>query len=210
VLAPQIDSKSWFQSYSNTPTPAMTLTIQALHDVIKRENVDVSRVYVTGLSMGGMGTWDILGREPGTFAAAVPMSGGGDERTVSKFKDTPIWAFHGSADTVVPVGETRSMINALTDAGGDPKYTEIAGGGHAIWDAVYNDPGGQLYNWMFAQHLGEEPLKQASPNTSFNNAPDLPTIGNGAELVAIPEPTSVGIVTIGGIALLARRARRTM
>lgn len=211
VLAPQIDTKSWFQSYGNAPTPAMKLTIAAIKQVVKNENVDPSRVYVTGLSMGGMGTWDILGREPGTFAAAVPMSGGGDERTVAKFKDTPVWAFHGSADTVVPVGETRSMIDALTDAGGDPKYTEIAGGGHAIWDAVYNDPTGELYDWMFAQKLGEEPLvaapvKQASPQAGVT--PTLNSIGSGVGVVAIPEPLSIGAIALAGVALLTRRRRR--
>src|SRR4051794_28334589 len=98
VLAPQIDTHSWFQSFSSTPTEAMKLTIDALKKGINTENIDTSRVYVTGLSMGGMGTWDILGREPKMFAAAVPMSGGADLKTASKIKDVPIWAFHGGGE----------------------------------------------------------------------------------------------------------------
>src|SRR4051812_18082793 len=152
VMAPQIDTNSWFQSYSSTPTTAMKLTIEALKKVIDTENVDTSRVYVTGLSMGGMGTWDILGREPDLFAAAVPMSGGGDTRTASKIKDVPVWAFHGSEDSIVPVTETRKMIDALRDAGGSPKYTEVQGGDHVIWGPIYADESDTLYPWLFSQH----------------------------------------------------------
>src|SRR5205823_9552109 len=131
--------------FTSTPTPAMALTIQALKQVIASENVDPTRVYVTGTSMGGEGVWDILDREPNLFAGAVPMSGGGDVTTALTIKDIPIWAFHGSADTIVPVEDTRNMIQALRDAGGNPKYTEIAGGGHLIWDPIYQDVSHTLY-----------------------------------------------------------------
>jgi predicted esterase len=151
VLAPQIDTHSWFQSFTSTPTPAMALTIQALKQVIATENVDPTRIYVTGTSMGGEGVWDILDREPNLFAAAVPMSGGGDVTTASTIKDIPIWAFHGSADTIVPVENTRNMIQALRDVGGNPKYTEVAGGGHLIWDPIYQDVSRTLYPWLFSQ-----------------------------------------------------------
>jgi predicted peptidase len=211
VLAPQIDTKSWFQSYGNTPTPAMKLTIQAIKNTIKSEDVDPSRVYVTGLSMGGMGTWDILGREPGMFAAAVPMSGGGDERTVSKFKDTPIWAFHGDADTIVPVSETRSMIAALKAAGGDPKYTEIKGGGHTIWDKVYDEHDDALYDWMFNQRLGGDAIDAAGHTQTpvFAVAPTADPVAAGITLdTSVPEPGTLSLAAISAIAALARRTRR--
>jgi predicted peptidase len=217
VLAPQIDTNSWFQSYSNTPTAAMQLTIDALKQTIKNQNVDTSRVYVTGLSMGGMGTWDILQREPGMFAAAVPMSGGGDEHSVSKFKDVPVWAFHGDADTIVPVGESRSMVDALRSAGGDVKLTEIKGGGHAIWDDIYTDAGGQLYDWLFEQKLRGDadadpvitPAAPVGSSLGRFHAPSL-SVDEGLASVgaAVPEPTSLGVVALAGLALLKRRDRR--
>ncbi len=223
VLAPQIDVNSWFQSYSNTPTPAMKLTIDALKQTIKDENVDTSRVYVTGLSMGGMGTWDILQREPGMFAAAVPMSGGGDEKSVGKFKDVPIWAFHGDADKIVPVAESRTMIDAFRKAGGDAKYTEVKGGGHVIWDDIYTDAGGQLYDWLFDQKLDKVDAAGANPDADPAITPVAPIRNSGgfhapilvssdealaSAGAAVPEPTSLGAVAIAGLTLLKRRTRR--
>jgi poly(3-hydroxybutyrate) depolymerase len=81
VLAPQIDTNMWFSSSTSAPTEAMSLTMMALHQAMNNPNIDTSRVYVTGASMGAFGTWDILRRDPGVFAAAVPMSGGGDPST---------------------------------------------------------------------------------------------------------------------------------
>jgi hypothetical protein len=125
--------------------------MEALQQVMATENVDTSRIYVTGNSMGAMGVWDIMYREPTVFAAAVPMSGGGDTRTASTIKDIPVWAFHGSADPLVPVTDTRNMIQALQDVGGHPKYTEVPNGGHVIWDPIYQDASHTLYPWLFAQ-----------------------------------------------------------
>jgi predicted peptidase len=194
VLAPQIDTNSWFQSYTSQPTEAMKLTISALKKVINTENIDTSRIYVTGNSMGAMGTWDILAREPKLFAAAVPMSGGGDTRTARTIKDVPVWDFHGSADTIVPVSASRDMIQALRDAGGNPKYTEVAGGGHVIWDPIYNDESHTLYPWLFSQHL--------SPST-------ISVDGNVATDVAnTPEPGTITCLAVAGMALLGRRRRR--
>jgi predicted peptidase len=198
VLAPQIDTNSWFQSFSSKPTEAMSLTIQALKQVIHSENVDTSRVYVTGLSMGGMGTWDILSREPKLFAAAVPMSGGGDTRTASEIKDTPIWAFHGSADDLVPVSATENMIQALRDAGGTPRFTEVEGGGHVIWDPIYEDASHTLYPWLFSQHLGGDTAADvAAAASAVVPVPD-----------AVPEPGTVAVLAVAGAALLGRRRRR--
>ena len=205
VLAPQIDTKSWFQSFSSTPTEAMKLTIDALKKVINTENIDTSRVYVTGLSMGGMGTWDILAREPQLFAAAVPMSGGADLKTVSKIKDIPIWAFHGGADSVVPVTEMRATIQALKDAGGSPKYTEVAGADHAIWGPIYADAGNTLYPWLFSQHSADELVATAGETSSVPVAPEA----SGAVVTAdVPEPGSITCSALVGIAVLGQRRSR--
>ncbi|MDB5323716.1 MAG: esterase [Phycisphaerales bacterium] len=205
VLAPQIDTHSWFQSFSSKPTEAMQLTIDALKKVINTENIDTSRVYVTGLSMGGMGTWDILAREPQLFAAAVPMSGGADPKTASKIKDIPIWAFHGGADSVVPVSEMRDTIQALKDAGGSPKYTEVAGADHAIWAPIYADESNTLYPWLFGQHLGDVVKSAAETPSAVAVAPEAA----GAVVVAdVPEPGSITCVALVGMALLGRRRSR--
>ena len=209
VLAPQIDTNSWFQSFSSTPTEAMKLTIDALKKVINTENIDTSRVYVTGLSMGGMGTWDILGREPKMFAAAVPMSGGADLKTASKIKDIPIWAFHGGADSVVPVSEMRATIQALKDAGGSPKYTEVAGADHAIWGPIYADESNTLYPWLFAQHLEDPSISSPAPVTAAASSVSVAAEAAGAVVVAdVPEPASITCVALVGMALLGRRTRR--
>jgi predicted peptidase len=214
VLAPQIDSSSWFQSWSqSSPTEAMKLTIQAVKNVIKSENVDTSRVYVTGVSMGGMGTWDILERDPELFAAAVPMSGGGDPRSAAKIKDIPVWAFHGGADDLVPVTATRDMIAALKEAGANPRYTELVGQGHVIWNPIYDDPSNTLYPWLFGQHrdgADNELVASASP------APRTPVLASTQGLVsvgsieaAVPEPGVLGIIGVATFAALARRRGRS-
>lgn len=135
----------------NEPSAAMTLLIALLGEIENKFPIDQSRVYLTGLSMGGYGTWDLLSRYPNKFAAAVPICGGGDLRTASDFKDVPIWAFHGALDRVVPPANSRSMIKALQDAGGKPGYTEYPDVGHNSWSNAYNDP--YLLPWLFQQSL---------------------------------------------------------
>src|SRR5262249_36756895 len=145
VLAPQINTNQWFSSSGSQPTEAMSLTMSALKQVMSTENVDPTRVYVTGISMGSFGTWDILRREPGVFAAAWPMCGGGVSSPAPLVKDTPLWSFHGSADNIVSVDSTRNMIAAVRAAGGDPRYTEVPGGDHFIWPGIYGDATNTLY-----------------------------------------------------------------
>ena len=203
VLAPQINTNMWFAGNSGTPSEAMSLTLQALHQAMQNPNVDTSRIYVTGVSMGGMGTWDILRRDPSLFAAAVPMSGGGDPSTADAIKNIPIWAFHGSADDVVPVDSTRAMIQALKDAGGSPNYTEVDGGGHYIWPEIYQDANNTLYPWLFSQHLGEIDPSLIPPATM--ETASITSAQVVAAAAPVPEPAAIGLVAIGGLALLARR-----
>ena len=99
--------------------------------------------------MGGYGTWNVLAKRPELFAAAAPICGGGKPAAVSKFKEVPIWAFHGADDKTVPVEQSREMIDALKAAGATPKYTEYPGVGHNSWAQTYADPA--FYEWLFAQ-----------------------------------------------------------
>ena len=111
--------------------------------------IDPDRVYVTGISMGGFGTWALLGREAKDIAAAIPICGGGDPKTVRKFKNVPIWAFHGEADPIVNVQLTHSMVNALEKAGGKPKSTFYPGVDHDSWTMTYDNP--EVTKWLFEQ-----------------------------------------------------------
>jgi hypothetical protein len=118
-------------------------------------SIDAARLYLTGLSMGGYGTWALVEANPKLFAAAVPMSGGGDTSKAASIAQLPIWDFHGTIDPLVPVQQSRDMIAALVAAGGHPKYTEYPNGQHDIWDTAYTEPA--LLPWIFAQHNGLDP-----------------------------------------------------
>jgi beta-glucanase (GH16 family)/predicted esterase len=131
------------------PSHAMGLAIDLLKETMGTLPVDPQRVYVTGLSMGGFGTWDILQRMPDVIAAAMPVCGGGDTHMTEKMTNVPIWAFHGGRDTVVKTQRTRDMIAAIKKVGGSPKYTEYEGVGHNSWSATYSDQA--VLKWMFQQ-----------------------------------------------------------
>jgi predicted peptidase len=143
----------WSGKKSLPQQPAMTVDITAamaaLDAVMQAEPVDAGRVYLTGLSMGGYGSWDLAARMPERFAALMPICGGGDEATAPKLKSLPIWCFHGAADKVVPVERSRTMVEAVKAAGGTVKYTECAGVGHDSWTPAYRDPA--TLAWLFDQ-----------------------------------------------------------
>ncbi len=128
----------------------LQMAIAAIQQVLANEPIDTSRVYLTGLSMGGYGAWELAARRPEWFAALAPICGGGDEATAKLLAAIPTWAFHGDADTAVPVIRSRRMIEALKKAGATPKYTEYPGVGHNGWNNAYSDDSG-LLDWMFAQ-----------------------------------------------------------
>jgi len=124
--------------------------LNALDQTIKHYSVDTNRLYLTGLSMGGYGSWTIATQHPDMFAAVVPICGGGDpEQAAQKLKDEPIWVFHGGADPTVPVEQAHRMVEALKAAGSSIKYTEYPGVGHNSWDKAYGEK--DLTDWLFAQ-----------------------------------------------------------
>ena len=160
VIAPQCPSDSrWVEvdwsaeSHSMPPMPSkpLALTLDLIEDLQKQESIDPDRIYVTGLSMGGYGVWDLLQRRPVTFAAAIPICGGGDPKLVRSFNHVPIWCFHGGADTVVKPARSRQMIDALkaSQAEPEPKYTEYEGVGHNSWTATYRNR--DVLDWLFQQ-----------------------------------------------------------
>ena len=169
VLAPQCPpDKTWSavkgwtgpNTYGEQPTEPMKLVLAALEAVLKEFPVDADRLYVTGLSMGGYGTWDLLTRAPGRWAAAAPVCGGGDAARIAVAKGVPVWAFHGANDPVVPVVRTRELIAALTAAGGAPMFSEYPYVQHDSWSLAYGEP--ELLPWMFAQKRGQAPVAFAT------------------------------------------------
>jgi predicted peptidase len=144
---------SWADEQSDPqaamPTVDLSAAAAALEETIAREQVDPDRIYLTGLSMGGYGAWDLATRMPDRFAAMLPVCGGGDERTAARVAALPIWCFHGDADTAVPVERSRSMIAAVQAAGGRPIYSELAGVGHDSWTPAYRDE--FVLDWLFSQ-----------------------------------------------------------
>lgn len=157
VLAPQCPKgQLWAQqnrdgSISKEPTAPMKLLITLIDSVTSEFPIDPSRIYITGLSMGGFGTWDLIARYPHKFAAAVPVCGGGDEQTASRIKHIPVWAFHGAKDTIVAPKQSRAMIKALQNVGATPGYTEYPDIAHTSWIQAYQEP--HLLPWLFGQKM---------------------------------------------------------
>ena len=125
------------------------LAVELVESIQKEYSIDPNRLYITGLSMGGFGTWDIITRHPDMFAAAVPICGGGDPTKADKIAKLPIWVFHGGADNVVNPERSREMVEAIKKAGGNAKYTEYPKVGHNSWVKAYQDA--DMHNWLFEQ-----------------------------------------------------------
>jgi predicted peptidase len=160
LIAPQCPTgKRWVEvdwsakQHDMPPKPSEPLNwLLALLEQMKKEKpIDTDRIYVTGLSMGGYGTWDLLSRHAEMFAAAVPVCGGGDDAKASVMKGVPIWVFHGAKDTAVIPERSRNMVAAVKKAEGNIKYTEYPEVGHDSWNKAYADP--ELLPWMFGQKL---------------------------------------------------------
>lgn len=144
VVIPRAEGFGWQAGGANAKRAL------AMFDATAKEyKTDAKRQYLTGLSMGGMGTWSIATAEPTRFAAIVPICGRGDPKQAAKLKDLPCWAFHGDADTSVKVEGSRDMIDAIKKAGGSPKYTEYEKVGHNSWDKAYATD--EMYKWLLEQ-----------------------------------------------------------
>jgi predicted peptidase len=124
-----------------------TETLNALlDDMIKKYSVDEDRVYLTGLSMGGYGTWDLAMTYPDRFAAIAPICGGGTSWKSRRIKHIPTWIFHGAKDSTVPVRNGQEMYDAMKAAGADVKITIYPEAGHDSWTETYSNP--DLYTWF--------------------------------------------------------------
>jgi predicted peptidase len=170
IVMPQCLKDDWW------PNDRMEeMALAALAAASKEFNGDPKRTYLTGLSMGGYGSWDLAAKYPGKFAAVIPICGGivlpehlrqtrpdlaagsypddakSYEDVAKKIGKTPVWIFHGGADEVVPPAGSRKLNDALKAAGGDVRYTEYPGVGHNSWDKAYAEP--ELLTWMLSKSL---------------------------------------------------------
>ncbi len=170
VIMPQCQKKMWW-----IIPPMDDLAIAALEQAIKEFHGDARRIYLTGLSMGGFGTWHLAAKYPGRFAALVIICGGmhppaaalnavpnlakfappdspkSYADAAAKVGKTPVWIFHGAADATVPVIESQRMNEAMQQGGAEVHYTEYPGVGHTSWDKAYDEP--KLFPWLFSKSL---------------------------------------------------------
>jgi len=147
VVIPQSQKRTW-----RADSPDADRAMAILAEVQQKYKTDPKRVYLTGLSMGGFGTWSLAARYPEKWAAIVPICGGGNPKAVDKIKNIPVWCFHGDADTAVKVDLSRAMIKALKAADAvEVRYDEYKGVGHNSWDRAYNTP--ELYPWLLKHRL---------------------------------------------------------
>lgn len=146
-VSPQCPAESW---WPDEPVLELIDHLEASH------RIDADRIYLTGLSMGGYGTWAFASRAPDRFAAIVPICGGGVPYQMRKLKTMPIWVFHGKKDGAVPFEESERLVEALKRNGNEQvKFTVYPEAGHDSWTAAYDTP--ELWDWLFSQKRGSSP-----------------------------------------------------
>jgi predicted peptidase len=142
VVMPQCPDTGWWDA-------ARDDVLLSVNRTREEYTIDPDRIYLTGLSMGGYATWIFGAAVPDTFAALMPICGGGQPEDAAKLAATPVWAFHGAADETVKPDESRRMVEAVKKAGGKVQYTEYKGVGHNSWDNAYGDP--KAIKWLLSQ-----------------------------------------------------------
>lgn len=141
LVSPQCPENQWWNSE----------TILYLLESLQSEyKIDADRIYLTGLSMGGFATWDLIGKHPEKFAAAVPVCGGGEPNSMWNIGKLPVWAFHGAKDNVVDVKRSEDMVNVIKLAKGDVQFTVYPEAGHDSWTNAYNTS--EMWDWMLKQN----------------------------------------------------------
>jgi len=170
VLTPQCPTGRW---WTDADVARMVMTM--LDDVCEKYKVDKKRIYLTGLSMGGFGTWYLAQNFPNRFAAIVPVCGGGNLYLNRRLRKMPVWVFHGAKDKNVPVRNAYEMAGTLRQMGGNVRLKVFPNLGHIMWDQVYTDP--KLYQWLMQQRLGA-PGPRAKPKKTRPNTPPSPAVKN--------------------------------
>jgi predicted peptidase len=157
LIAPQCPQGIWWTNIDNgakrdanqKPITLLDAVLELTEDTAKNQPIDPERIYITGLSMGGFGTWAALAKKPDLFAAAIPICGGGDPKTAETFKHVPIRIFHGTDDTVVKPDGSQKMFDALKQAGSKAELTLYPGVAHNSWTQTYANE--EVIRWLFNQ-----------------------------------------------------------
>jgi len=145
VVSPQCPKERWWQ-----PTDLTVL----IDEIVRTHHVDEDRIYVTGLSMGGFGTWSLAAYTPHRFAAIAPICGGGEAYWTRSFAHLPVWVFHGAKDQAVPLERSEQMVEALKRYNGNVKLTIYPDAEHDSWTETYNNP--EFYTWLLQQKRAAE------------------------------------------------------
>jgi predicted peptidase len=144
IVSPQCPKEDWWTSGKQ-----LDILNAFLDDILENYRIDKDRIYLTGLSMGGYGTWSLAAAHPDRFAAIAPICGGGNTWDARRVANLPVWVFHGAKDQVVPIEKSEIMVAALEKAGGSVEFTVYPEAGHDSWTETYNNP--DLYEW-FLKH----------------------------------------------------------
>ncbi len=144
LISPQCPKGDWWSSFTQIENLHALIT-----SIIENYRIDKNRVYLTGLSMGGYGTWALSCEYPELFAAIAPICGGGQPRMTRKIKNIPTWVFHGGKDQVVPISESIEMVDALKKYGGNVEFTIFPEATHNSWSQAYNET--ELLKWFLYQ-----------------------------------------------------------
>ena len=140
IVAPQCAEEEWWLP------DAVGALVDECREVYR---IDESRMYATGISMGGTGVWDLAARRPGLFAAIAPVCGRADPVRARALRGVPVWAVHGAQDTVIPPEQSRTMVEAVRAAGGTARLTMLPDAGHDAWSSTYTKS--DIYDWLL-QH----------------------------------------------------------
>jgi predicted peptidase len=146
VVSPQCPKDKWWDPVALTAL---------LDELVEKHKVDTDRIVVTGLSMGGFGTWSLAAHTPGRFAAIAPICGGGDPIWARRITHLPTWVFHGAKDGAVPLERSQQMVNELRRRSGNVTFTVYPEAEHDSWTETYNNP--ELYTWMLEQRRTDPP-----------------------------------------------------
>jgi predicted peptidase len=152
VLSPQCPAGRFWSDIDVT-----LMVIAMLGEVCKKYQVDKDRIYLTGLSMGGHGTWWLAQQFPNQWAAIAPICGWGNPYLAQRLKNIPAQVYHGGKDRNVPIGLAKMMVSTLESAGGQVEMVVYPNEGHVIWERAYADP--KLYQWLLKHKLGQKPAR---------------------------------------------------
>ncbi|ATC36168.1 TPA: prolyl oligopeptidase family serine peptidase [Elizabethkingia anophelis] len=149
IVSDDTGKRTFYFTNNDAPTKAMLLLSGLFGNLQKQYNIKQDQIYIMGLSMGGMGTFELVNRKPGVFAGAIAICGGAEPSTASNLKATNWWVFHGGKDDVVPSGFSDAIVKAMKSNGVNVKYTFYPGANHNSWDSAFAEP--DLLKWLFSQ-----------------------------------------------------------